>query len=287
MQKVIFENQRGQSIQLGNASPFILTKIDGTGAPKTTILTSKAPGQDGKSYHGTLLEERILPMEGAVSGVTIEDLYSKIRILCSILSPKISGILTYTNDNKSYKIPYILEDLSFKDRIENIQEFLVQLYCPNPYWLDIQECKEEIAAWIGDFEFNFEISSDGILMGHRENSVIVNILNNGDTECGMRIELTALATVVNPSLVNVNTQEYIKVKRTLTAGDRLVISTSFGDKRVELIRNGVASNVFNYIDLNSTFLQLDVGDNLFRYDAEDGANNLDVAIYYRPQYVGV
>lgn len=55
-----------------------------------------------------------------------------------------------------------------------------------------------------------------------------------------------------------------------------------------MLRNGgVKTNVFNYIDLDSTFLQLAPGDNLLRYDAESGIENLDVAIYYRPQYVGV
>jgi hypothetical protein len=45
--------------------------------------------------------------------------------------------------------------------------------------------------------------------------------------------------------------------------------------------------VFNYIDLQTTFLQLDIGDNLLRYDAESGLDNLEVAIYFTPKYVGV
>lgn len=288
MQKLIFTNSRGQSIELKNSAPFLLTKIEGTGSPKTTILTTKSPNQDGKSYHGTLLEERTLPVTGAIIGDNLEDMYKKRQLLCSIFNPKLKGTLIYINDAGVYEIECVVEDSpTFKDTTANIQEFLVQLYCPNPYWLDIDEYKEEIAAWIGDFQFDFEIIEEGIELGHRENSVIVNVNNAGDVETGMKIELTALATVVNPSLLNVNTQEFIKVKRTLTAGDKLIISTYFANKRIELIKNGIATNVFNYIDINSTFLQLDVGDNLFRYDAESGAYNLDVAIYYKPHYIGV
>src|SRR5665648_504005 len=43
---------------------------------------------------------------------------------------------------------------------------------------------------------------------------------------------------------------------------------------------------YNYIDLGSTFLQLDVGDNLMRYDADTGIDNLEVSIYFTPQYLG-
>ena len=44
---------------------------------------------------------------------------------------------------------------------------------------------------------------------------------------------------------------------------------------------------FNYIDYESTFLQLDIGDNLFRYDADEGIDNLEVNIYHTSQHLGV
>ncbi|MFL0197008.1 phage tail family protein [Clostridium sp. WILCCON 0269] len=288
MQQIVYTNSRGQSITL-NSRPFVLEKIDGTGGTKTTLLTTKAPGQDGKSYHGTLLEERSLNITGTICANSLEDLYIKKQQICSVFNPKLLGSLIYTNDVSSHTIDCVVEDSpTFKDRFSTIQEFLIQLFCPNPFWEDIQESKEEIADWIGDFEFDLEIPEEGIIMEHRESSLIVNINNVGDVECGMRVEFTALATVVNPSILNVYTQEFIKVKRTLQAGDKIIINTSFSNKRVELIQsNGVTSNVFNWIDLQSTFLQLDVGDNLLRYDAEQGIDNLDVSIYYKPLYLGV
>lgn len=286
-QKLIYTNSRGQSIELKNSGPFLLQKFD-PDMPKTTLLTTKAPGQDGKSYHGTLLEERPLNIEVAILGDSSEDLFSKRKQLNAIFNPKLSGTLTYTNSAGTYKIECQVQDgPTPKTRYEPIQEFLIQLFCADPYWIDTAETKEEIALWKGDFSFDFEILSDGIELGHRESILIVNASNTGDVECGLRVEFTALATVVNPSLLNVYTQEFIKVKRTLSAGDKLVINTEFGSKSVELIKNGVSSNVFNYIDLQSTFLQLDIGDNLLRYDAEQGIDNLEATIYFSPKYVGV
>ena len=290
MQRIVYTNSRGQSIMLGNSRPFILEKIDGTGGTKNTLLTTKAPGQDGKSYHGTLLEERTLNITGYICGNSLEDMEIKKQQLCSIFNPKFKGKLIYTNNIGEHAIGCIVQDSpTFKDRTSTIQQFLIQLYCPEPYWKDIEELKNEMAQWVGDFEFDLEIPQEtGIEMGHRISTLIANCFNSGDVECSIRVEFKALATVVNPSILNVYTQEFIKVKRTLTAGDKLVIDTSFGNKRVEMIKtNGVIQNVFNYITLDTTFLQLDVGDNLLRYDAEEGIDNLEVGIYYTPKYVGV
>ncbi len=93
-----------------------------------------------------------------------------------------------------------------------------------------------MALWVGDFEFPLEIPSEGIEMGHRVSNLIVNINNTGAVPCGMRIQFKALATVVNPSLFNVNTREFIKINRTLSAGDVLEVTTEFSNKRIELVK---------------------------------------------------
>ena len=287
MQKLIFTNSRNQSIEIKSFGSFILKKFD-PGAPKTTILSTKAPGQDGKTYHDTLLEEKSPQIEGIIRGINEADLYNKRVQLNSVFNPKIKGILTYITDAGTHIIDCVVQDSPvLKDKTGRMQEFLIQLYCPEPYYKDLQETKEEIALWQGDFEFPLEINESGIEIGHRVSTLIVNANNPGDVACGMRVEFIALASVVNPSLLNVYTQEFIKVKRTLEAGDKLVITTHSGRKTVQLIKNGISANVFNYIDLNSTFLQLEVGDNLLRYDAEQGIDNLSASIYYTPKYVGV
>ena len=102
------------------------------------------------------------------------------------------------------------------------------------------------------------------------------------------VSLKATGTVENPIIENLDTGEYIKVKRTLSEGDTLEINTAFGNKRVEIIKpDGSRENVFNYIDYESTFFSIESGDNTIKYDADVGNNNLDVSIYYTPMYLGV
>lgn len=286
MPKLTYTNERGQSIILGDSAPLLVTKMDGLGSVQNTIYRHKALSQDGTTATGSTLDERELSIEGVILS-TDSALYR--RQLIQVFNPKLKGTLQYEKGSLVKKIscraemaPELPSDYSVK-----YQKFLITLLCPNPFWQDIEQIKAEIALWVGDFSFPLELSETGIEMGYREPSLIVNVVNNGDVECGMRVEFKALATVVNPSILNVDTQEYIKIDKTMEAGEVLTVTTYFGAKRVESVLNGVTTNAFNNIDLNSTFLQLEVGDNLFRYDAESGLDNLEVSIYFTPQYAGV
>ena len=87
--------------------------------------------------------------------------------------------------------------------------------------------------------------------------------------------------------MNVNTQEFIKANISLEAGDVLTVSTGYGEKSVKLARGGVESDAFRYLDVDSSYLQLAVGDNLFRYSADTNAENLEVSIYHNNLYLGV
>ena len=93
--------------------------------------------------------------------------------------------------------------------------------------------------------------------------------------------------VKNPSLLNVDTQEFIKLNITMEAGDTLSVSTGYGEKEVTLKRGGATSDAFRYLDVDSSYLQLSVGDNLFRYSAEENLENLEVSIYHDDLYLGV
>ncbi|MBY6952229.1 phage tail family protein [Clostridium botulinum] len=288
MQKLIYRNSKGQEVTLSNSRPFVLEKIENVANTATSINTSISAGQDGVSIDNISIKEKLLPITGGIVSNDFEDIDRKREYLTSIFNPKFNGELIYTNNATSRKIKGRVQDITFQDKVGSIQKFLVQILVPNPFWMDIFEKKEEVALWVGDFEFPLEIPPEGIEMGHRVSNLIVNINNTGAVPCGMRIQFKALATVVNPSLFNVNSREFIKINRTLNAGDVLEVTTDFSNKRIELVKNnGVKQNVFNWIDLDSEFLQLEPGDNLFRYNAESGIDNLEVAIYHTSLYLGV
>jgi len=228
-------------------------------------------------------------IEGKIMDSNRENRQAYRNKLLSVFNPKLDGKLIIDLGSAQRQIDCIVEQAPyFSSKAErNYQDFSISLLAPNPYWQDINAIKSEIAIWRGVLEFPLELLEEGIEMGYREPSLIVNIFNKGDVPCGMKIQFKALATVVNPSLFNVNNREYFKINKTMEAGEVITVTTHFQNKRVELNKNGVVSNAFNWIDLNSTFMQLEPGDNLLRYDADDGIDNLEVSIWYTPQYLGV
>ena len=46
-------------------------------------------------------------------------------------------------------------------------------------------------------------------------------------------------------------------------------------------------SVFHFIDLNSTFFALEVGDNVLEFKTEDVEDEANIKISYRNRYIGV
>ncbi|OLS02878.1 phage tail family protein [Tissierella creatinophila] len=289
-EKIIYKNAAGNSIEITYSFPFFLQEFTGADGLDSEIHRIKSPNQDGFSVTGESLQGRSLQILGIIkANDKVESAKYRAKLI-QVFNPKMEGTLIYEYGDikrqircKVEKAPiFQKKDTSFKRQLFNID-----LYCPNPFFTDAEESKEEIAIWQPAFEFALEIAEEGIEMGYREPSLIVNIFNQGAVKSGMTIKFRALATLTNPSLFNVNTREYFKINKTMEAGEIITVTTHFQNKRVNLIKNNITSNAFNWIDLDSTFLKLDPGDNLFRYDAETGLDNLEVDIYHSPQYLGV
>ena len=79
----------------------------------------------------------------------------------------------------------------------------------------------------------------------------------------------------------------IRIRQSLTSDDTLYINTAFGKKTVEIERNGVREDAFDYIDLASEFFSLQVGENVIRYESENGLDPQSVEIRYCNRYIGV
>lgn len=288
MQKLKIINGCSKELTLSSSLPFLLGSIDNIANNNANVYTSTGSGQDGINIDAITLKERLLPITGCIYAQSKEDLQRKRAYLSSFFNPKYKFEFIYTNKINTRKISGIIESLTFKKSLGVTQEFLIQVICGNPYWRDIEEKKTTIALWEGDFEFALDIPKTGITMGHRVSNLICNVINIGDVPCGMRIQFKALATVVNPSLFNIYSREYIKINKSLSAGDVLEVITEVDNKRIELLKsNNTRESVINWVDLDSEFLQLAIGDNVFRYNAEEGMDNLELRIYYTPLYMGV
>ena len=279
MAKLKYVNSDNKSIELGNSSPFLITTVDGLGSPKNEVYTQKSPYQDGVTATHSSLGPRNIVIEGKIMDSNRENRQAYRNKLLSVFNPKLDGKLIIDLGNVKRQIDCIVEQAPyFSSKAErNYQDFSINLIAPNPYWQDINTTQKEIVTWIGGISFPLQLPTQFATAGPK----IINIINSGDVETPIRLEVTGTAT--NPKILKRLTGEFIKVNRTLATDDTLVITTDFGNKRVE--QNGV--NVFNYIDLNSTFFSLDVGDNVIELITDDVTDNANIKISYRNRYLGV
>jgi hypothetical protein len=287
MQKLTFTNSVGQSVVLSHRNPYLLTAIDGTGAMDVDTQLQKSPFQDGKTYVDNALEPREITLEVAILADDNESIFDLRKTLSQVFNPKLGeGVLRYEYDVYVKEITAVVDKppvypSGSSNRMEKFQKAMVTLICPSPFWLDIADVSEPLIAWLGKLQYPLTFPTE---FGAQGDSRVLS--NEGDVSTPLLIEFRGPAT--NPIVTNKTTGEFIKVNRDLTATDRLVIDTAFGRKRVEIVAdNGTKTNVFNWIDLNSTFFQLVTGDNEIEYNADSGKDTAVVTISWRNRYVGI
>lgn len=287
-------NCRGDSITFDRF--FRLVEDFALSGLKATVNYTDSTS-DGSNYQNTLIDNKEFDVPFYIDKVSNDPKWIEERRneTYKVFNPKTNPfrIDIETKAGEEYYLMANLEGVplfpsGFDNNNRLWQKGLLQFSANDPFFYKKEEQKVDIALWNDAFEFDLEIPEDeGIEMGYRSESLIVNVLNDGQERTGMIIRFRALGTLSEPSLVNVNTYESLKINTIMQPGDQIEVSTFKRRKRVTLIRNGISSNIFNLLDISSVFLQLEIGDNLFRYDANEGIDNLEVSMIYTPRLLGV
>ena len=281
--KLIYINENGLDIEIKYSYPYFFQTILGDDGLKNEISTYTNYYNDGCFVNNQKLVSRDIEITGVLRGNTKEEELKKREYLLKVFNPKVGGKLIYENGNVKKTIKCVVDEgPKFSNRnVYKQKNFIISLICPNPYWKDIHEDTEIVSTWIGGWKFEFKLPFRFKQRGEPKK----NIYNDGHVETP--VEIIFKGPAVNPSIINHATGEFIKVERTLTSDDTLYITTEFGNKKVEIERDGVRQNAFHYIDLDSTFFQLQIGDNMIEYTTDNELEPQSVEIRYRNRYLGV
>lgn len=291
--KIIYKNERGTSIELNRLGPLFLANVEGFSGIEAEPVSTTTPYQDGINISKNTLKERTLTLNCYLCVDTEQQRSALKRKLYNAFNPKLTGhmqIFTDAEELRGASNLRVVQAPIFNDDYETsneLVEFQVQLIMPSPYFEDINENRVDFGNDIGNFFFDLEIEEEGKELSMKNNSIVTNIFNEGDTESPLKVVFKAKSNVKNPSIYNVYTKEFIKINKTMQVGEEITVATGIGNKRVESYLNGITTNAFNLLDINSTFMWLDVGDNVIRYDADDLIEQLEVYIYYTNYYLGV
>lgn len=275
-------NAKQQSLVLGENSDFTLIDLTGINPPKANIQIQSIAGFDGATFVNASVNPRNLVLTLQLQGdveVNRQKLYELFKI-------KQKGTLIYTSERIQAQIEAYVEALEIPPMSWPVK-VLISLLCPQPYFEALEDILTDISFIESTFAFPLQLSDVGIELGIVVPSEAVNLFNPGQLSVGMKIRYTANGEVVNPKLINTQTLEFIELQTTMLAGDVLTITTEVGKKRIERLRNGETTNLFNTLILGSTFLQLEEGDNVLYATSGSGSSSLFTEITFRPKYSGV
>jgi Phage tail protein len=288
LQKIIFTNSLGDSLEISESikSPYLLLALDGIGGADVSNKTQKSPYQDGVTFIDSNIEARFITFETAIFSYQNNSSLDLRRNIASIFNPKLGlGILRYENEDVIKEIQGIVDNGPiFPSGSDNrggnlFQKARITLFCPSPYWRSLDITEEPT------FESLFQFPFEGFFeMGLQRDKRIID--NDGDAPAPIYLEFFGPA--VNPIITNNTTGEFIKVNQTLGEGEFMRVDTTPGNKSVEFVSpDGTITNVFNWIDLGSTFFQLIVGENEIEYSADSDIQGAVVNIRYNKLYVGI
>lgn len=271
---------------------FILKSVD-WGTVKGTHHSYKYVNQVGVTVTNTSLGTRDITIEGWVVAKSEDNMTFLKKTLNTFVNPREELDLIYDTYVIRFKPDESVKySITFAENNDAFAKFQIKGTAHNPMFSENEEKASPFATTVPTFHFPLIISPSlpdkGIIFGKRTASLIVNAYNEGSVSVGMRIVFKANGTLKNPSLINANTLEEFKVNKTMVAGEEIEINTNVGKKSV---RGRVGSesfvNYYMYKDIDSLWLQLEVGDNFFRYEAEEGIDNLEVFVYFTNQYLEV
>lgn len=271
------ENTRKMIITLTqNEENFQVIKITGLNPPNSQINTTKVAKLDGSKFNSSTLNDRNIVITIKLNGDV-----EKNRIkLYSFFRPKEECKFYYKNGSRDIYIEAYTQNVEC-DLFSNNETVQVSLLCPSPYFKSIEEIIDDISKVIPMFEFPFAIEEEGIEFSILEQSKVTNVYNNSELETGTIIEIDIYGTMEKIQINNVSTGEKFIINYKFRPSDKVIINTNKGSKSIRLIRNAETTNIFSAINKNSSFFQLNIGDNLFSYLADDGDKDSLIHIVFK------
>lgn len=174
----------------------------------------------------------------------------------------------------------------FKEKERNLWEPFeckIDFICEDPFFMDLEVTRIDLSKWEGGLRFPF---STPFKLKHRTEPILT-IVNDGHVEAPML--MTFKGPAKRPKILNVTTGDFVQINKPLAFDENLVINTQDGRKSIVIDKNGVTSNAYHYINLDSKLdMKLCHGDNVLKYFNDDDERIInEVEIVFKRRYLGV
>lgn len=239
---------------------------------------------------------------GAGTRVTANRIKSKERtITARLMNPSINEIqravvVSFFNPEHKFSV-YV----TYQGRTRWCEGYQIGFSCPTgnvyksieitwtllsnmPYMLSTDNFGQNIGELIPMFCFPFRsIVNYGGGVGVFKFAKEVLIENGGDTKTFFKCMIYATGEVENPKLIKGD--KYVRILDTMQENDAYVLDFESTPPTVK--KNGV--NAIGKLDRTSSLINMaiDVGGDIFGFDADSGSNNMRVEIYRYERYNGI
>lgn len=288
--KITFTNSRGQSCELTTLnSDYILTEFSsGLGEVAATFQTQKAPYQAGSTLTGISIGERTIELGLLIRGEDKEDISRKRMDLSKVFDPLTGeGVLMYQIDEVNvYRINCVADAFPTFPTGKGVRSSVAQrasisLTAHDPYWLD-QYTKETSLFGFAD-AFNFPHTFP---VSFNAEGPSQTIYNTGHVDVPFVARLSG--PNATPTLKNLTTGEFVRINYALEVSQTLVINTTPGGKKVYTVDSlGKTKNVIGFMDPDSVFFQLQIGENELAYNTIGDADSEVAIIQWSQRYNSV
>lgn len=303
IKSVTVTNYIGESIKLDLMNPeesgFLVKSITGLGAGSATINMTEVATNDGAYFNSARLSSRNIVLSLIfLWKPTIED----VRQLSYKYFPiKKKVTLLFETDNRLAEIEGYVET-NEPNIFSNQEGSDISIICPNPFFYSGGPDGTNVTIFSGVapmFEFPFSnesLSQDLLEMGSINNRTSQVVLYTGDSDIGVTMVIYALGPAENITIYNTATRQSMRINTNkieqitgsgIVAGDEITICTLKEQKSISLVREGVAYNILNCLEKNTEWLSLVKGENVFAYEADYGADNLQFRVENRTIYEGL
>lgn len=276
------ENEYGERLELTNNKNYTVYQIDGLNPPDATINTTPVANFDGSKFNSSRTNER-----NVVVYLTIEGDCETNRInLYRYVKTKRYVKFYYKNSTRDVYIEGYVESMPIAifEMKQNVQ---ISILCPLPFFKAVSDDAIDFSTLIPMFVFPFAYEEAGAPFSAIETAATKFIINHGDVENGVIIQIQATGRVLNPQIYNLDKNEYFKINIDMVVGDFITINTNKSQKAITLLHDGTNTNIINDVQVGSSWFQLLAGDNIFTYTADENPENFMCTFIHTSEFEGV
>ncbi len=279
----------------GTPYRLLASGLEGIESAETVLTFADSAQYDGGTVLSARVPGREIRLLFEIADYDNRDAYREALI--SFFKPRTIGTLTVSRYAKGLPQDHDRTiGCMLWGNVEMTQESMydyirvaVTLYCPDPYFY--AESVPRVLSRTGAALLYFPMTvtaSSGMTVGLLKTDDRLSVWNNGDTETGFLINITASeqtpgagAAFEDPCLTHLESGAYIRIRDTLDLGDTVTVCTLPGAKYI--LKNGERRMNF---DVGSTFFSLQPGENTLVLSARAHLGALEAVVSFRTRHFG-